>query len=60
MADKIRITQIKSTIRRPAKHGRIVRSLGLKKLHQAVEHKSDPVIWGQIRKVSHLLKVEEV
>lgn len=60
MANTLRITQIKSTIRRPAKHGRIVRSLGLRKMHQTVEHKADSVIWGQIKKVSHLLKVEEV
>ncbi|MCG8566245.1 MAG: 50S ribosomal protein L30 [Desulfobacterales bacterium] len=59
MADKLRITQIKSTIGRPAKHGRIVRSLGIKRMHQTVEHKNDPVILGQIKKVSHLLKVEE-
>ena len=60
MADKLRITQIKSTIGRPAKHGRIIRSLGIKRMHQTVEHKADPVILGQIKKVSHLVKVEEV
>ncbi len=59
MADKLRITQIKSTIGRPAKHGRIIRSLGIKRMHQTVEHNTDPVILGQIKKVSHLLKVEE-
>ncbi|OGR53683.1 MAG: 50S ribosomal protein L30 [Desulfobacula sp. RIFOXYB2_FULL_45_6] len=60
MTDRIRITQIRSTIGRPAKHGRIIRSLGLKKMHHTVEHNADPVILGQIRKVSHLVKVEEV
>lgn len=60
MADKLRITQIKSTIGRPAKHGRIIRSLGIKRMHQTVEHNADPVILGQIQKVSHLVKVEEV
>ena len=60
MADKIKITQIKSLIGRPAKHGRIVRSLGIRKMHQTVEHTADPVILGQVKKVSHLLKVEEV
>ncbi|MCF8075665.1 MAG: 50S ribosomal protein L30 [Desulfotignum sp.] len=60
MADKLRITQIRSTIGRPAKHGRIVRSLGITRMHQTVEHKNDPVILGQVKKVSHLLKVEEV
>ena len=60
MADKIRITQIRSTIGRPAKQGRIIRSLGIKKMHQTVEHENTPVIQGQITKVSHLVKVEEV
>ena len=60
MADKIKITQIKSTIGRPAKHGRIVRSLGLRRMHQTIEHNADPVIFGQIKKVSHLVKVEEI
>ena len=60
MADKIKITQVKSTIGRPAKHGRIVRSLGLRKLNHTVEHNADPVILGQVKKVSHLVKVEEV
>jgi len=60
MADKIKITQIKSTIGRPAKHGRIMRSLGIRKMHQTVEHDADPVILGQVKKISHLVKVEEV
>jgi large subunit ribosomal protein L30 len=59
MADRIKITQIKSTIGRPAKHGRIIRSLGIKKMHHTVEHNADPVILGQVKKVSHLVKVEE-
>ena len=60
MTDRIRITQIRSTIGSPAKHGRIIRSLGLKKMHHTVEHNADPVILGQVKKVSHLVKVEEV
>jgi len=60
MTDRIRITQVKSTIGRPAKQGRIIRSLGLRKMHHTVEHNADPVILGQIKKVSHLVKVEEV
>lgn len=59
MADKIKITQIRSTIGRPAKHGRIIRSLGIKRMNHTVEHKADPVILGQCKKVSHLVKVEE-
>lgn len=60
MAEKLKITQIKSTIGRPAKHGRIIRSLGIKRMHHTVEHENTPVIQGQINKVSHLVKVEEV
>ena len=60
MADKIKVTQIKSTIGRPAKHARIVRSLGIKRMHHTVEHENTPVIMGQIKKVIHLVKVEEV
>ncbi|MCF6246447.1 MAG: 50S ribosomal protein L30 [Desulfobacula sp.] len=60
MADRIKITQVKSTIGRPAKHGRIVRSLGLRKINHTVEHNADPVILGQVKKVCHLVKVEEV
>lgn len=60
MAGKIRITQVKSIIGRPAKHGRIIRSLGLKRMHQTVEHAAVPVILGQVKKVSHLVKTEEV
>ncbi len=59
MADKIKITQIRSTIGRPAKHGRIIRSLGIKRMNHTVEHNADPVILGQVKKVSHLVKVEE-
>lgn len=59
MADKIKVTQIRSIIGRPAKHGRIVRSLGLRRMHQTRVHSATPEILGQIKKVSHLLKVEE-
>ncbi len=60
MAGKVRITQIRSIIGRPEKHKRIVRSLGLKRMHMTVEHKADPSIIGMANKVSHLVKVEEV
>lgn len=60
MANRIKITQVKSTIGRPAKHGRIVRALGIRRMHQAVEHNADPAILGMVKKVSHLVKVEEV
>ncbi|MBA3011344.1 MAG: 50S ribosomal protein L30 [Proteobacteria bacterium] len=60
MTEKVKITQIRSTIGRPAVQGRIIRSLGIRRMHHTVEHTKDPVILGQIIKVSHLVKVEEV
>ena len=37
-----------------------VRALGLRKLHQTVEHIGTPQIRGMINKVSHLVEVEEI
>ncbi len=57
---KIDVTLVKSTIGRPGKHGKVVRSLGLRKLHQTVRHEDNACIRGMVNKVSHLLKVETV
>ena len=57
---RLRITWTKSTIGREEWQDRIVRSLGLKKLHQSVEHEDTPTIRGMIQKIPHLLTVEEV
>ncbi|MFO7753212.1 MAG: 50S ribosomal protein L30 [Desulfobacteraceae bacterium] len=60
MAGKLRIKQIRSIIGRPEKHKRIIKALGLKKMHMTVEHEAKPEIVGMIRKVPHLVQVEEV
>ena len=57
---KIDVTLVKSTIGRPDKHERVVRSLGLRKLNQTVRHEDNPCIRGMVNKVSHLLRVETV
>lgn len=57
---KVRITQVKSVIDRNVRQKETVKALGLSKLHQSVEVDSTPQILGMIRKVGHLLKVEEV
>ncbi|MBT9167022.1 MAG: 50S ribosomal protein L30 [Syntrophomonadaceae bacterium] len=59
MATQLRITLINSLIGRPEDQRVTVKSLGLKKLHQTVEHEDTPQIRGMINKVSHLVKVEE-
>lgn len=56
----LRITLVRSVIGRPNDQERTVRSLGLRKLHQTVERPDEPGIRGMIRKVSHLVTVEEV
>jgi large subunit ribosomal protein L30 len=38
---------------------RTLRALGLRRLHQTVEHVDSPVLRGMVAKVSHLVKVEE-
>ena len=57
---KLKITQIRSAIKRGEKQQRIVEALGLHRLHHTVIHPDVPQIRGMIRKVSHLLKVEEI
>jgi large subunit ribosomal protein L30 len=56
---KVRITQIKSAIRRPADQKRTLIALGIKKLHNAREMEDSPAVMGMIRKVEHLLKIEK-
>lgn len=57
---KLRIQLVNSVIGRPEKQRRVVESLGLKKLNSVVEQEDSPSIRGMVRKVSHLLKVEEI
>ncbi len=57
---KVKVTLIKSVIGTPATQRRTVRSLGLGKLQSAVEHSATPSILGQLRKVAHLVRIEEV
>lgn len=57
---KIRIKQVKSAIDRPDRQKRTLRALGIKKMHQTVEVEATPQIEGMVRKILHLLTVEEV
>lgn len=57
---KIRITQIKSGINRIEPQKRTLRALGLRRMHQTVEHEATESILGMIQAVAHLVKVEEV
>ena len=57
---KIKVTQVKSAIKRTANQKRTLEALGLKKLNQVVEHENTPNILGMVNKVQHLVSVEEV
>lgn len=57
---KVRITQVKSTIDRTENQKRTVRALGFTKLNQTREVEGTPQVMGMIKKVAHLLKVENV
>lgn len=57
---KIRITQIKSGIDRSETVKRTLIALGLKKMNATVEVEATPQILGMVRRVEHLLKVEQL
>jgi large subunit ribosomal protein L30 len=55
---KIKIELVKSTIGSSPYQKKVVKALGLGKLHSVVELEDTPQVRGSIAKVSHLLKVE--
>ncbi|MDT8400180.1 MAG: 50S ribosomal protein L30 [Bacteroidales bacterium] len=57
---KIRVTQVRSKIGRPERQKRTLVALGLKKMHQSIEHEATPQILGMVNAVKHLVKVEEI
>ena len=59
MADKLKITLVKSTIGAIPKHKKTVEALGLKKLNKTVVLPDNAATRGMIKQVQHLVKVEE-
>jgi large subunit ribosomal protein L30 len=57
---QLKVTLIRSTIRRQGIQKRTVQALGFRKLHQTRVLPDNPSMRGMIQKVSHLLTVEEV
>lgn len=57
---KIKVTQIKSVIDRPERQKKTMEALGLRKLNAVVEVEATPQILGMVKKVTHLVKVEEL
>tara|TARA_B100000073_G_scaffold101022_2_gene80451 strand:- start:7057 stop:7242 length:186 start_codon:yes stop_codon:yes gene_type:complete len=55
----IKISLVKSPIGSSSKQRKILESLGVKKINQTIEHKDTPEIQGMIKKVKHLINIEE-
>ena len=60
MADKLKITLVKSTIGAVPKNRKTVEALGLRKIGKTVEMPDNTCVRGMIRNVRHLVKVEEI
>lgn len=59
-AVKLRITSVRSIIGMPHPQRRVMQALGLRRMHQTVERVDTPSIRGMVRKVRHLVSVEEI
>jgi large subunit ribosomal protein L30 len=57
---RIKVTQIRSVIHRPQDQKDTVRRLGLHRINDSIVKDDRPEIRGMIRKVQHLVRVEEV
>ncbi len=56
--NQLKIKLIRSRIGWPETQREIVKGLGLRKVNSEVIRKDSPEVWGMIRKIPHLLKVE--
>ena len=56
---RLKLTQVRSQIGQTQRHRGTLRALGLGKIGRTAEHDDTPVIAGMLRKVRHLVKVED-
>jgi len=57
---KVRITLVRSGIGHPKKQKETLKALRLTKLNKTVEYEATPQIMGMVKKVNHLVKIEEI
>ncbi len=57
---RVRLTQVKSIIKRPATQKLAMKSLGMGRIGKSIELDYNPSTAGNIRKVEHLVKVEMI
>ena len=60
MAEKLKVTLVKSPIGAVPKHKKTVEALGLTKMHKTVELPANDAVKGMVQAVRHLVKVEEI
>ncbi|MDY0163637.1 50S ribosomal protein L30 [Desulfobotulus sp.] len=60
MGTKLSVQLVKSMVGKPEKQRKVLRAMGLTKMHKTVTFESNPATLGMINKVSHMVKVEEV
>jgi len=60
MAGELKVTLIRSTIGAIPKQRKTIEALGLGKINSAKVHKDNEAVRGMLRKVAHLVKVEEI
>jgi len=58
--NKIKITQVRSTIHRPKNQKRTLQALGIRRINHSVVHEATPQILGMADTVKHLVRIEEV
>ncbi len=56
---KIKITQVRSQIGQSERHRGTLRALGLGRIGRSAEHKESPQLAGMLRKVRHLVRVDD-
>ena len=59
MAAEIKITLVRSQIGKPSDQRAVLKGMGLTRMNKTVTLKDTPEVRGMIRKVSHMLRVEE-
>lgn len=55
----IKIKQVRSAIKRPARQVATIKALGFRRLNQVIEKEATPQILGMIKKVAHMVEVVE-
>jgi large subunit ribosomal protein L30 len=55
----VKVTLVRSPIGTPEPQKATVRALGLRRMHQTVEHTDTPALRGMLNKVIHLIQIEE-